>query len=208
MSGRPLLPELLRALLVALLLAGFTRCFLVQAFRIPTASMAGTLRVGDLVLVNKFVLSPARFAWEHRWLPLREPQRGDVVVFRRPGEGGRDYVKRVVGLPGERVGLRRKRLVVDGRPLAEGGYAWHGDSRIYPHSTQLAAAFSRRDNLPETRLAAATYFVLGDNRDLSEDSRHRGPVRREQLRGLAWLVYWSRSPPAGVEARAWPRWVR
>lgn len=181
---------------MALLLAVFARTFLVQAFRIPTGSMEPNLRVGEHLLVNKFVYGPARYAWERRWLPLRDPRRGDVVVFRFPRDPQRDFVKRVIGLPGSHVALRRKQLTLDGAPLAEASYVHHADVRAYPDSPLLDEFFRRRDNLATTLVPPGSYFVLGDNRDLSEDSRFWGTVPRGGMRGRALLVYWSSAGPA------------
>jgi signal peptidase I len=211
-----LLREALGALVLALLLALYARCFLVQAFRIPTASMAPTLRVGDHVLVNKFVFGPARYRWERRLLPLREPRAGDVVVFRFPRDRRRDFVKRVVGVPGNRLALDRKRLAVDGREVAETAYVVHTDTRAYPDSPLLHPYFRHRDNLGPLVVPAGHYFVLGDNRDRSEDSRTWGFVPQGLVRGRTLLVYWSRpaaeaSPAAASEGRRRqhaPRWVR
>jgi signal peptidase I len=197
---RRILREPLDALLVALLLAVFTRCFLVQAFRIPTASMEPSLQVGDHLLVNKFVYAPTRYTWERRLLPLRDPRRGEVAVFRFPGQARRDFVKRVIGEPGARLALHRKRLTIDGAPLVEAAYVRHADRRAYPDSPLLDDFFRRRDNLPPFTVPAGTYFVLGDNRDLSEDSRFWGSVPRDHMRGRALLVYWSTEPPGTTAA--------
>jgi signal peptidase I len=182
------------------LLALFTRCFLVQAFRIPTVSMEPGLRVGDHMLVNKFVFAPARWEWERRLLPLRDPRRGDVVVFRFPRDPQRDFVKRVVAQPGDEVAMLGKRLSVDGVLPAESGYVRHSDARTYPDSLVLGP-FARRDNLAPFRVPPETVFVLGDNRDRSEDSRFWGPVPRRYVRGRALLVYWaSRADSGPVDA--------
>jgi signal peptidase I len=217
-SARWRASEPLAALLVALLVAVFARCFLVQAFRIPTASMEPNLQVGDHVLVNKFVFGRTRYPWERRWLPLREPRRGDVAVFRFPGEPRRDMVKRVVGLPGTRVALHRKQLSVDGTEVVEAAYVHHADRRAYPDSPLLDTFYRRRDNLTPLTVPSEAYFVLGDNRDMSEDSRFWGTVPRSHLRGRALLVYWSTAAPAAetaaeelatrVPARRRPRLVR
>jgi signal peptidase I len=194
------LRQLPEALLVALLLAVFARCFLAQAYRIPTASMEPSLQVGDHLLVNKFIYAPTRYAWERRLLPARDPRHGDVVVFRFPAGARRDFVKRVVGVPGARLTLRRKQLTVDGAPLAEAAYVRYADRRAYPDSPLLDDFFRRRDNLAPFTVPAGTYFVLGDNRDLSEDSRFWGCVPRDHMRGRALLVYWSSPLPGAAVA--------
>jgi signal peptidase I len=189
-SPRRPVREPIEALLVALLLALFARCFLVQAFRIPTPSMEPSLRVGDHLLVNKFVYGPTRWAWERRLLPVRAPRPGDVAVFRFPRDPRRDFVKRVVGLPGHEVALARKRLSIDGVALSEASYVQHTDARAYPDAPWLGP-LHRRDNLAPRAVPPDSYFVLGDNRDQSDDSRFWGAVPRRYLRGRALLVYWA-----------------
>jgi signal peptidase I len=177
--------------LVALLLALFARTFVVQAFRIPTGSMEPNLRVGDHLLVNKFVYGGAATSLERALLPLREPGAGDVAVFRFPRDPGQDFVKRIVGVPGSELSLRRRVLRRDGLTVPE-PYAHHSDARDYPDTASLPEFYRRRDNLAPLVVPAGSYFVLGDNRDVSEDSRFWGLVPRHYLKGRALLVYWSR----------------
>jgi signal peptidase I len=181
--------DVLQALLVAILLALFVRTWLLQAFRIPTGSMEPNLWAGDHLLVNKFVYGPTLWAWERRLLPLRSPRRGDVIVFRFPREPARLFVKRVLGLPGEEVALEMRRLVVDGAPVDERGWARFADPSSYPDSGLLDPFYRRRDNFGPARVPRDAFFVLGDNRDFSADSRYWGFVPRERLLGRAWLVY-------------------
>ena len=199
-AARPTSPRLLRdaadVLLVALLLALFARTFVVQAFRIPTGSMEPNLRVGDHLLVNKFVYGGSLTAWERRWLPLREPDRGDVAVFRFPRDPERDFVKRLIGLPGETVAIRRRVVTIGGRALDE-PWVHHVDPRAYPDSPLLTPFYRRRDNVAPLPVPQGSYWALGDNRDLSEDSRYWGWVPRHYLKGRALLVYWS-LPAAGA----------
>jgi signal peptidase I len=216
--------DALEVVLVALLLALFARTFVVQAFRIPTGSMEPNLRVGDHLLVNKFVYGGSATAWERRWLPLREPRAGDVAVFRFPRDPQRDFVKRVVGVPGTEVAMTRRALRVDGIEIVE-PHVRHTDPRAYPDSPLLATFYRRRDNLAPLTMPASSYFVLGDNRDLSEDSRYWGLVPRHYLKGRALVVYWARDVDAALARpgaagpgsrgsrpadiwRWWPRLVR
>jgi signal peptidase I len=199
--------ELGEALLAAVLLALFVRTFVVQPFRIPSASMAPALLAGDQLLVNRFVYGPARWSWELRWLPLREPRRGDVAVFRYPRDPRVPYVKRVLGLPGESVALRQLELAIDDRVLDERGYAHHADRARYPRSVLLDPFYRRRDNFGPAVVPEASYFVLGDNRDLSADSRYWGFVPRDYMLGRALVVYWSWREPGRWGLRA-PRWER
>lgn len=182
--------DYLEALLVAVLLATFARTFVVQAFRIPTSSMEENLLVGDHLLVNKFVFAPAATPFERRFLPIREIRRGDVVVFRFPPDPGRDFIKRCVGIPGDRVRIRNKELFVNGEPVGE-PWAVHRDERTYPDSPFLDDFYRRRDNFGPFVVPPGHLFVLGDNRDLSNDSRFWGPVPRGYVKGRPVLVYWS-----------------
>jgi signal peptidase I len=199
--------EIVEALLVAVLLAAYARTFLVQPFRIPSSSMAPALVAGDQLLVNRFVFGPTRFAWEARLLPVRSPRRGDIVVFRYPRDPRIPYVKRVLGVPGESVELRRRALLVGGAALDERGYAHHTEAAAYPDSVPVDPFYGRRDDLGPIDVPEASYFVLGDNRELSADSRFWGFVPRSHLLGRAFAVYWPRQP-AGGGSRAGPRWRR
>ena len=154
----------------------FARTFLLQAFSIPTGSMEPSLRAGEHLLVNKFVYGPTLWWWERRWLPLRTPRRGDVVVFRFPRDPRRLFVKRVLALPGEQVSMEMRRLLVGGRAVDERGWARYVDPASYPDSGLLDTFYRRRDNFAAARVPTECYFVLGDNRDLSADSRFWGFV--------------------------------
>lgn len=182
------------AFLVAVLLAVFARTFMVQAFRIPTSSMAENLLVGDHVLVNKLVFAPTRAALERALLPVREVRRGDLVVFRFPEDPGRDFIKRCVGLPGDRILMLDKILFVNGRPIDETSFVSHVDPHTYPPSRFLDETIRHRDNFGPYTVPAEHYFVLGDNRDLSNDSRFWGPVPRDLVKGRPLVVYWSVVP--------------
>jgi len=192
-----LLRDSLEAVLVAVLFAFFVRTFVLQAFRIPTSSMEPGLLVGDHVLVNKFVYGPSRWAWERALLPLAAVARGDVVVFRYPRDASRDFVKRCVATGHDQLALRAKRLSVNGVPVDERGYVRLVDEAIYPDSPFLEDVYRRRDHLRPLGLAADQLFCLGDNRDVSNDSRYWGPVPRSFVKGRALLVYWSVAPSQG-----------
>src|SRR6184192_2353430 len=111
--------EYFESICVAVILALFVRTFIVQAFKIPTGSMENNLLIGDHLLVNKFIFGPTVSALERTLLPVREPRRGDVVVFKYPEEPSRDFIKRVIGLPGETLELRDKKVSINGKPLDE-----------------------------------------------------------------------------------------
>ncbi|MGH9869841.1 MAG: signal peptidase I [Candidatus Polarisedimenticolia bacterium] len=177
------------AAIVAIILSLFVRTFLFEAFRIPTPSMEQSLMVGDHIIVDKFALA-SRMDFEGGLLPLREIQRGDVVVFKFDGEPEKDYVKRVIGLPGDEVRVERKALFVNGKPAQE-PYAHNDDPETIPE----------RDFLPPVKVPPGHYFLMGDNRDNSADSRELGFVPRSQIRGRALFVYWSVAS-AGEDADA------
>ena len=199
--------EIVEALLVAVLLAAYARTFLVQPLRIPSSSMAPALVAGDELLVNRFVFGPTRWRWETRLLPMRLPRRGDVTVFRYPRDPRIPYVKRVVGVPGESVQLRRRVLFVDGAVLEERGYAHHTNAGDGPTLAPVDPFYGRRDDFGPVTVPAASYFVLGDNRELSADSRFWGFVPRSHLLGRAFTVYWSWRQGEGA-SHAGPRWRR
>jgi signal peptidase I len=191
-------------LVVTLVLFVLLRLFVVEAFTIPTASMERTLLVGDFLLVNKTLYGAEVPGTDVRIPAIREPRRGDVIVFRPPHDPHRDYVKRIVGMPGDTLSMRHKTLVVNGVPQDE-PYARYLDGRsdaVHPkmrwQSDHLAAAGSAhgryvpsRDNWGPIVVPPDRYFVLGDNRDNSEDSRYWGFVGREDIEGHPWLVYFS-----------------
>ena len=191
-------------LFVAAILALFVRAFFVQAYRIPSESMEPTLMVGDHLLINKFVFG----AGAGRWGPLvpqREVRPGDLVTFRGIEEPAHELLKRCVATAGAEVEIDAKRLRIDGREVDETAYAVHSDDRVYPRSEFLHESFWRRDAYGPESVPAGSLFCLGDNRDISRDSRFFGPVGTELVRGRPFLVYWSRDREAGRWAVRWRR---
>ena len=180
--------EYFESIVIAVILALFIRTFVVQAFKIPTGSMENNLLVGDHLLVNKFVFGPASTGLEHALLPVDAIARGDVVVFKYPEEPERDFIKRVIGLPGETVELRRKRVYIDGSPIDE-PYV-HFLVPPDPHAREVAP-YDVRENYGPVTVPADHYFVMGDNRDNSQDSRWWGFLPRDYVKGKALMVYWS-----------------
>jgi signal peptidase I len=190
--------EYYEALLIAVIFVNFARIFLFQAFRIPTGSMAATLLVGDHILVNKFIYGPEGSPADTLGgiSPIR---RGDVVIFRYPADPATDFVKRVVALPGETVLIRDKVLSVNGSTREE-PYVTHSDPNVIPYDPEAPDFYRTRDQFGPYVVPPGSYFVLGDNRDLSHDSRFWGAVRREFIKGKALLIYWSfdgAPPPQG-----------
>ncbi len=183
--------EYLEALLIAGLFLGFTNTFVVKTFFIPSGSMEETLLVGDHLFVNRFIFGAAPSALERAVLPLRQPRRGDIVVFRSPERPTIDLVKRLVGLPGDTIRSVGKQLYVNGERLDESGYVVHKDSRTFPNAPFLDQQHRLRDNFGPITVPPGEYFCMGDNRDQSNDSRYWGTVPARYLKGRASLIYWS-----------------
>lgn len=184
------------------------RSFLVEPFRIPSGSMIPTLHVGDFILVNKFSYGLRCPVGDCKLLALGEPKRGDVVVFKWPQDPSTDFIKRVIGLPGDHVHYEGKKLTVNGQPVdlePAGIYAGDGFSRRLhetyagvKHDILVAPGEVEGRNgwmLPPDRfdydVPAGSYFMMGDNRDSSYDSRGWGPVPEANLKGRAFVVWMS-----------------
>jgi len=178
--------EYLQAAVVAIIFALFVRTFLVQPFKIPSPSMEGSLLVGDHILVNKFALAPLSLPIERLFLPIAGIRRGDIVVFRPPHDPAQDYIKRVIGLPGETIRIIDQVVLV--RPAGEEGYI----PLVEPYAGHIdpVGAADLKDLEPFT-IPEGQYFVMGDNRDNSLDSREWGTVPRDRITGRGLLIYWS-----------------
>lgn len=181
--------EYYEALLIAVIFVNFARIFVFQAFKIPTGSMEDNLKIGDHIIVNKFIYGPNQGPMA-RVFPIRDIERGDIIVFRYPLDPNTDYVKRVIGLPGDVVEIHDKKVTVNGVQLDE-PYVLHEDLQIYPDQPALPEPFRSRDQLRPTRVPPGEYFAMGDNRDRSSDSRYWGTVPRSMIKGRAFMVYWS-----------------
>jgi signal peptidase I len=181
------LREYFESIVIAVILALFVRTWVVQAFKIPTGSMENNLLIGDHLLVNKFVFGPTASGVEQSAMPIRDVRRGDVVVFKYPDEPERDFIKRVIGLPGETLELRNKRVYINGQPFDE----------PYVHFLEPASdtgevtSFDVRERYGPVQVPEGQYFVMGDNRDNSQDSRYWGFLPRHYIKGRALLIYWS-----------------
>ena len=202
---RSSLAEFLEMLLVTMLLALFGTTFVVQAFKIPSGSMEPTLLIGDHVFVNKFIFE-GRGAWYEKLLPYRDIHRGDIIVFKFPFDDHPHYVKRVIGLPGDRLRIVDGGVYVNGELLHEPYVVRdpafqdpYGDN--FPPANREALEFTARrewaDQLfdyvrdGELVVPANHYFTMGDNRDHSADSRYWGFVDRDAIMGKPILIYWS-----------------
>lgn len=208
---------------VSVLLFGVIRTFFVEAFKIPSGSMENTLQVGDFLLVNKLVYG-AEVPFTHRRLPrLREPQRNDVIVFEYPEDPTKNFVKRLVGLPGDTVEMREGALVRNGSRIQE-RYVEHTEPDVDPSpedfswqrgyiipSAEAASGYHpSRNNWGPLVVPKGNYFVLGDNRDNSLDSRYWGFVPDSLVKGRPFVIYYSYAPDS-VDAFAWLthiRWTR
>jgi len=180
--------EYFESFCVAVILALFVRTFVVQAFKIPTGSMENNLLIGDHLLVNKFIFGPTPLKIGRAVLPVRSIRRGDIVVFKYPDEPDRDFIKRVIGLPGETIELRNKKVYVNGAPLDEPYVHF-----LTPPSAdyQEVTSYDVRERFGPVTVPAEQYFVMGDNRDNSQDSRYWGFLPRGHVKGKALLIYWS-----------------
>jgi signal peptidase I len=184
------LREYFESIVIAVILALFIRTFVVQAFKIPTGSMEENLLIGDHLLVNKFVFGPTASSLERAILPIGTIERGEVIVFKFPVEPERDFIKRVIGLPGETVEVKEKKVYINGKPLDEPYVHF-----IEPPSTNSefheVTSFDVRERYGPVTVPPNQFFVMGDNRDNSQDSRYWGFLPRENVKGKALLIYWS-----------------
>jgi signal peptidase I len=178
------LRENIEAIVVAVILALFIRTFIVQAFKIPSGSMKETLQIGDHILVNKFIYGIKLPFLQTTLISITDPQRDDIVVFEFPEDNDKDFIKRVVGVAGDAVEVRNKKVRVNG-VLQEGNYIVNSDSHIFPGNLQP------RDNFGPVTVPAHSLFVMGDNRDHSYDSRYWGFVDLKAIKGKAFIIYWS-----------------
>lgn len=188
--------EYAEALAVAFLLALFIRTFIVQAFKIPSGSMLPTLQIGDHILVNKFRYGIRLPILGERVVKVADPRRGDIIVFVYPVDPHKDFIKRVIGEPGDTVEIRHKQIYVNDQKIDDpNGHFVDGpgdQSRLTP-----------RDNYGPVKVPPDKVFVMGDNRDRSYDSRFWGFVPLDDVKGKAFVIYWSWDG----EDR-WVRWER
>lgn len=178
------LRENIEAILVAIVLALFIRTFIIQAFKIPSGSMKQTLQIGDHILVNKFIYGIKLPFLMTTIVPIKNPKRGDIVVFKFPEDPDKDFIKRVIGIAGDVVEGREKQVYINHKRLNH-DYGIHTDSNI------ISGGVQPRDNFGPVVVPENSLFVMGDNRDHSYDSRFWGFVGLKALRGKALIIYWS-----------------
>ena len=185
--------EYFESIVIAVILALFIRTFVVQAFKIPTGSMENNLLIGDHLLVNKFIFGPTESRLERILLPVKQLKREDIVVFKYPEEPERDFIKRVIGLPGETVEVREKKVFINGKALDEPyvHFMFPPEERA-PGDVRFDG--EKSDYGPVT-VPARHYFMMGDNRDNSEDSRYWGFMPADYIKGKALFVYFSFTDP-------------
>ena len=176
--------EYAESIIIAVILALIIRTFVVQAFKIPSGSMEDTLAIGDHILVSKFIYGTKIPFTDTRFFKLRDPERGDVIVFEYPEDPSKDFIKRVVGTPGDVVEVRNKKVYVNGMQY-ENPHEVHKEKDLIPKEQ------NPRDNMAPVKVPDSSYFVMGDNRDRSYDSRFWGFVKNEKIKGLAFIKYWS-----------------
>jgi signal peptidase I len=180
--------EYAKAIITALILALIIRAYVIQAFKIPSGSMLQTLLIGDHILVSKFIYGTEIPFTDKRVLILTKPKRGDIVVFKYPEDPSRDFIKRVIGIEGDIVEGKNKTIYINGKPVTE-PYVQHTDS------AQQYGGVMQRDNFGPYLVPRDKFFVMGDNRDQSYDSRYWGYVDLKEIRGKAFIIYWSWDSP-------------
>lgn len=181
---KSLIREYAESIAIAVLLALVIRTYLVQAFKIPSGSMEDTLAIGDHLLVNKFIYGTKIPFTEKSVIKLRDPRQGDVIVFVYPEDPSKDFIKRIIGTPGDVVEGKEKKLFVNGKPYVN-PHEVHKEKEIIPKE------MNPRDTFGPVTVPPDSYFVMGDNRDRSYDSRFWGFVSRDKIKGLAFIKYWS-----------------
>ena len=176
--------EYIEAIIIAILIALFIRTFIVAAYKIPSRSMVPTLLVGDHLLVNKFIYGIKIPILRKIILPITDPKRGDIIVFIYPHDRSKDFIKRVIGVGGDTIEIKNKKIFINKEEYTD-TYGIYTDDMIYPASMQP------RDNFGPVVVPPNSVFVMGDNRDESADSRFWGFVDLKDVEGKALIIYWS-----------------
>jgi signal peptidase I len=176
--------EYAEAIIIAILVAFFIRTFIVQAFKIPSGSMKPTLLIGDHILVNKFIYGVKIPFIRKNLISISEPKRGDVIVFIYPEDRSKDFIKRVIGVGGDTIEIRNKKIFLNGLPFQD----THG---VYVDDFIIPGTIQPRDNFGPMTVPKGAVFAMGDNRDQSYDSRFWGVVDLKDVLGKAFIMYWS-----------------
>jgi signal peptidase I len=176
--------EYVESIIIAILIALFIRTFIICAYKIPSRSMVPTLLVGDHILVSKFIYGIKIPLLRKTIVPISNPQRGDIVVFIYPNDRSKDFIKRVIGVAGDKIEIKNKKIFINDKEYKD-SYGIYSDSVIYPASIQ------NRDNFGPVTVPPKSIFVMGDNRDESLDSRFWGFVNFKDVEGKAFIIYWS-----------------
>ncbi len=210
-SNKSIIREYAEAIVIAIILAFVIRVFVVQAFKIPSGSMIPTLLIGDHILVSKLAYGlqwPTDCKMQVSFPPITcysskimwkfgDPQRGDIIVFRFPEDEEKDFIKRIIGLPGDTIFTKNKVVYINGQPLKDEAYTQRIDPGI------IDGHINQRDNFGPITVPENSYFVMGDNRDQSLDSRFWGFVKMNKIKGKAFMSYWSWNGQG-----TWADWVR
>ena len=176
--------EYVESIIIAILIALFIRTFIICAYKIPSRSMVPTLLVGDHILVNKFLYGIKIPLLRRTIIPVSNPQRSDIVVFIYPNDRSKDFIKRVIGVAGDKIEIKNKKIFINDKEYKD-SYGIYSDNVIYPASIQ------NRDNFGPVTVPEKSIFVMGDNRDESLDSRFWGFVDLKDVEGNAFIIYWS-----------------
>ncbi|HOG10959.1 MAG TPA: signal peptidase I [Smithella sp.] len=176
--------EYVESIIIAILIALFIRTFIICAYKIPSRSMVPTLLVGDHILVNKFIYGVKIPLLRRTIIPVSEPKRGEVVVFIYPNDRSKDFIKRVIGVAGDKIEIKNKKIFINDEEFKD-SYGIFSDSLVLPQSLQP------RDNFGPIIVPEKSIFVMGDNRDESLDSRFWGFVNLKDVEGKAFVIYWS-----------------
>ena len=176
--------EFIEAIIIAILIAVVIRALVVQAYKIPSRSMVPTLLIGDHLLVNKFIYGIKIPVIRTTLVSVSNPERGDIIVFIYPNDRSKDYIKRVIGVAGDKIEIRNKNIFINDK-LYKDDFGIYSDSIVYPAMVQP------RDNFGPVVVPKNSLFVMGDNRDESADSRFWGFVNLQDVEGKALLIYWS-----------------
>jgi signal peptidase I len=178
------LREYIEAILLAIVIAFFIRTFVIQAYKIPSGSMKPTLLIGDHILVSKFNYGIRLPLVRSTLIPVGTPKRGDIVVFIYPEDRSKDFIKRLIGVPGDTIEIRNKNILLNGLP-------WNDTRGVYVDNLIIPGSVQPRDNFGPVTVPEGSLFVMGDNRDESYDSRFWGFVPMKDVLGKALIIYWS-----------------